>query len=108
MSEVLEECVWDEKSRLFQLRGIWDSGGKVKSIKSKILKELEGYWKKLARQGRTLEEAARSAYNHLSDQVTNHWIVHRNFHTSIVSGLPVMGFGSVVVKTLRATLSWQY
>ena len=108
VSEVLEECVWDEKSRLFQLRGIWDSGGKVKSIKSKILKELEGYWKKLARQGRTLEEAARSAYNHLSDQVTNHWIVHRNCQTSIVSGLPVMGFGSVVVKTLRATLSWQY
>ena len=56
---MLEECVWDETSRLFQLRGIWDSGVKVKSIKSKILKELEGYWKKLALQGRSLEEAAR-------------------------------------------------
>ena len=59
VSEVLEECVWDEKSRLFQLRGIWDSGVKVKSIKSIILKELEGYWKKLALHGRSLEEAAR-------------------------------------------------
>ena len=57
--EVLEECVWDERSQLFQLRGIWDTGVKVKSIKSKILKELEGYWRKLALQGRSLEEAAR-------------------------------------------------
>ena len=55
----MEECVWDEKSRLFQLRGIWDSGVKVKSVKSIILEELEGYWKKLAQQGRSLEEAAR-------------------------------------------------
>ena len=57
--EVLEECLWDEKSELFKLRGIWDSGVKGKSPKSKILEELEGYWRKLARQGRSLEEAAR-------------------------------------------------
>ena len=56
--EVLEECLWDEKSELFKLRGIWDSGVKGKSPKSKILEELEGYWRKLARQGRSLEEAA--------------------------------------------------
>ena len=58
--EVLEECVWDDKnSQLFQLRGFWDSGVKVKSPKYKILKELESYWRKLAQQGRSLEEAAR-------------------------------------------------
>ena len=57
--EVLEECLWDETSQLFQLRGIWDSGVKVKSIKFKILEELESYWRKLAQQGRSLEEAAR-------------------------------------------------
>ena len=57
--EVLEECVWDENSRLFQLKGFWDSGVKVQSPKYKILEELEGYWRKLARQGRSLEEAAR-------------------------------------------------
>ena len=56
---MLEECIWDEKNQLFQLRGIWDTGVKVKSVKSKILKELEGYWTTLALQGRTLEEAAR-------------------------------------------------
>ena len=56
MLEVLEECVWDEYSQLFQLRGFWDSGVKVKS---KILEELEGYWRRLAQQGRSLEEAAR-------------------------------------------------
>ena len=57
--EMLEECLWDETSQLFQLRGIWDSGVKVKSIKFKILEELESYWRKLAQQGRSLEEAAR-------------------------------------------------
>ena len=53
---VLEECLWDENSHLFQLRGLWESGVKVKE---KILEELENYWRKLARQGRSLEEAAR-------------------------------------------------
>ena len=57
--EVLEECLWDEKSELFKLRGIWDSGVKGQSPKSRILEELEGYWRKLARQGRSLEEVAR-------------------------------------------------
>ena len=57
--EVLEECLWDETSQLFQLRGIWDSGVKGISSKSKILEELESYWRKLAQQGRGLEEAAR-------------------------------------------------
>ena len=56
MLEVLEECIWDENSQLFQLRGFWDSGVKVKS---KILEELEAYWTTLAQQGRSLEEAAR-------------------------------------------------
>ena len=55
----MEECLWDEKSQFFQLRGIWDTGVKVNSIKFKILEELEGYWRKLARQGRSLEEVAR-------------------------------------------------
>ena len=59
MSEKLEECIWDEKSQFFKLRGIWDTGVKVKSIKFKILEELESYWRKLAQQGRSLEEAAR-------------------------------------------------
>ena len=59
VEEVLEECVWDEMSRLFKLRGFWDSGVKGQSPNSKILKELEGYWKKLAKQERSLEEAAR-------------------------------------------------
>ena len=99
VEEMLEECVWDETSRLFQLRGIWDSGVKGQSPKSKILKELEGYWKKLALQGRSLEEAARWTL------VFIHLLVA---DLSIVAGLPVMGLaGSVVVKVLRATLSWQ-
>ena len=59
MLEVLEECLLDEKSQLFKLRGIWDSGVKGQSPKSRIFKELEGYWKELALQGRTLEEVAR-------------------------------------------------
>ena len=56
---MLEECVSDEKSQLFKLEGIWDSGVKGQSPKSRILEELEGYWRELARQGRSLEEAAR-------------------------------------------------
>ena len=59
MLEVLEECLLDEKSQLFKLRGIWDSGVKGQSPKSRILEELEGFWEELALQGRTLEEAAR-------------------------------------------------
>ena len=59
MPEVLEKCIWDEKSQFFQLRGLWDTGVKSQSLKFKILEELEGYWRKLAQQGRSLEEAAR-------------------------------------------------
>ena len=55
----MEKCIWDEKSQFFQLRGFWDTGVKSQSLKFKILEELEGYWRKLARQGRGLEEAAR-------------------------------------------------
>ena len=57
--EVLEECIRDERRELFKLGKIWGTGDKVNSIKFKILEELEGYWRKLARQGRSLEEAAR-------------------------------------------------
>ena len=57
--EVLEECVWDESLQVFKLSIIWDTGDEDNSIKFKILKQLEGYWKKLARQGRSLEEVAR-------------------------------------------------
>ena len=57
--EVLEECVWDESLQVFKLSIIWDTGDEENSIKFKILEELEGYWRKLARKGRSLEEAAR-------------------------------------------------
>ena len=57
--EVLEECIWDESLQVFKLSIIWDTGDKDNSIKFKILEELEGYWRKLAQQGRSLEEAAR-------------------------------------------------
>ena len=98
VEEMLEECVWDETSRLFQLCGIWDSGVKGKSPKSKILEELEHYWKKLAKLGRTLEEAARWTL------VFTHLLVA---DLSIVAGLPVMGrLGSVLVGVPRATPSW--
>ena len=57
--EVLEECVWDESLQVFKLSIIWDTGDEDNSIKFKILKQLEGYWRKLAQQGRSLEEVAR-------------------------------------------------
>ena len=57
--EVLEECIQDERRELFKLSIIWGSGDKDNSIKFKILEELESYWRKLARRGRSLEEAAR-------------------------------------------------
>ena len=55
VSEVLEECVWHEKSQFFKLRGFWDTGVKAQRPKFKILEELESYWRSL---GRSLEEAA--------------------------------------------------
>ena len=57
--EVLEECIWDESLQVFKLSIIWDTGDKDNSFKFKILEELEGNWRNLARQGRSLEEAAR-------------------------------------------------
>ena len=56
VSEVLEECLWDEKSQFFKLRGFWDTGVKAQSPKFKILAELEAYWGSF---GRSMEEAAR-------------------------------------------------
>ena len=56
VSEVLEECLWDEKSQFFKLRGFWDTGVNAQSPQFKILEELESYWRSL---GRGLEEAAR-------------------------------------------------
>ena len=59
MSDVLEECLGDEKSELSKLRTIWDSGVKGQSPGSRVMEELESYWRKLAQQGRSLEEVAR-------------------------------------------------
>ena len=56
----MEECVNDDTSPLSKLRRIWQDGiwqdGKQEG---RILEELGHYWKGLAQQGRTLEEAAR-------------------------------------------------
>ena len=95
MLEVLEECIWDENSQLFQLRGFWDSGVKVKS---RILEELEAYWTRLAQQGRGLEEAARWSYHPISNR--------RNVLKN-VAGLLAWMIGGVIVEMLRVTLSWQ-
>ena len=61
--EVLEECLLDERREISKLWAIWDSGVKresdSQSVKWRILEELEGYWRMLAQQGRSLEEAAR-------------------------------------------------
>ena len=55
VSALLEEGVYYEGSPLFQLRGqIWEE-----VVQPRILEELEKYWRKLAKKGRTLEEAAR-------------------------------------------------
>ena len=56
VSAVLEEGVYSaEMSPLFQLGGqIWEE-----VVLPRILEELDNYWRKLARKGRTLEEAAR-------------------------------------------------
>ena len=56
VSAVLEEGVYSaEKSPLFQLRGqIWEE-----VVQPRILEVLDKYWRKLAKKGRTLEEAAR-------------------------------------------------
>ena len=55
VSEVLMDGVYSEKSPLFLLRGqIWEQ-----VVLPRIMTELEFYWRKLAKQGRTPEEAAR-------------------------------------------------
>ena len=55
MSEVLEELVYTEESNLSHLRQIWGSG----IIKEKIMEEVTRQLKLVAKQGRTLEQAAR-------------------------------------------------
>ena len=55
VSQVLMDGVYSEKSPLFLLRGqIWEQ-----VVLPRIMTELEFYWRKLAKQGRTPEEAAR-------------------------------------------------
>ena len=60
VAAMMEECVNDDTSPLSKLRRIWQDGiwqdGKQEG---RILEELGHYWKGLAQQGRTLEEAAR-------------------------------------------------
>ena len=55
MSEVLEELVYSEDSNMSQLRLIWGSG----IIKEKMMEEVTRQLKVVAKQGRTLEQAAR-------------------------------------------------
>ena len=55
MSGLLDDLVNSKDSHLFQLRLIWGSG----FIKEEIMKELVKYWRREAKLGRTLEDAAR-------------------------------------------------
>ena len=68
VSAVLEECINDPASRLSRLNKVNQSSiniyfkvwrGLRGSVEDKIMEELSHYWKGLAEQGRTLEEAAR-------------------------------------------------
>ena len=52
---MLEKLVYSEDSNLSKLRLIWDSG----IIKKKIMEEVTRQLRVVARQGRTLEQAAR-------------------------------------------------
>ena len=52
---MLEELVYSEESNLSKLRLIWDS----EIIKKKIMEEVTRHLRRVARQGRTLEQAAR-------------------------------------------------
>ena len=52
---MLEELVYSEESNLSKLRLIWDS----EIIKKKIMEEVTRQLRVVARQGRTLEQAAR-------------------------------------------------
>ena len=57
MMAVLEECVNDDNSNLSMLKRIWPN--EAGNLEGRILEELDHYWKGLAQQGRTLEQAAR-------------------------------------------------
>ena len=73
VTAALEECINDDASTLSMLKPVWggDGGSLVDRIMEerqsgdkdmvddRILRELVYYWKGLAQQGRTLEEAAR-------------------------------------------------
>jgi len=56
---VLEECINDDNSSLSMLKRIW-SDGAAGNLEGRIMEELNHYWTGLAKQGRTLEEAARA------------------------------------------------
>ena len=55
---VLEECINDDDSSLSMVKRIW-SDGAAGNLEGRIMEELNHYWTGLAKQGRTLEEAAR-------------------------------------------------
>ena len=55
MSDVLEELVYREDLKMHLLSPVWGSG----VIKQQIMENLVEHWTKLAKLGRTLEEAAR-------------------------------------------------
>ena len=54
VSDLLEELVSREDLKMHLLSPIWGSG----VIKRKIMENLVEYWTKMAKLGRTLEEAA--------------------------------------------------
>ena len=55
VSDVLEELVHREDIKMHLLSPIWGSG----LIKQQIMENLVEHWTKLAKLGRSLEEAAR-------------------------------------------------
>ena len=55
VSDVLEELVYREDIKMHLLSPIWGSG----LIKQQIMENLVEHWTKLAKLGRSLEEAAR-------------------------------------------------
>ena len=56
---MLEEVLNNKDSELHCLQGVWSGGDKDDGVGKRILGELNKYWRMLALQGRTLEEAAR-------------------------------------------------
>ena len=85
VSQVLMDGVYSEKSPLFLLRGqIWEQ-----VVRLRIMTELEFYWRKLAKQGRTPEEAARY-----------HMKRNGEPHHSIVNLLPPKPIASCFITTL--------